>query len=89
MNPPCWQRPGRPDDSHDRIRTFHAGVRGDQAFAAAQERCWRTYHEMLAPFPFTQRLPRLLAPWLRVSRESGCAQGQLLTLLNGAAVRRL
>jgi hypothetical protein len=52
----------------DRIRAFHAGVRGDLAFAAAQERCWRTYHEMLAPFPFTERLPRLLGPWLRVAR---------------------
>ena len=52
------------DSMGDRIRAFHAGVRGDRAFAAAQERCWRTYHEILAPFPFTQRLPRLLAPWL-------------------------
>jgi hypothetical protein len=44
-------------------------VRGDAAFAAAQERCLRTYREVLAPFPFTQRLP-LLAPWLRVPDPS-------------------
>jgi hypothetical protein len=54
------------DSIADRIRAFHSGVRGDAAFAAAQERCLRTYREVLAPFPFTQRLPRLLAPWLRV-----------------------
>jgi hypothetical protein len=54
------------DSIGDRIRAFHAGVRGDEAFAAAQERCLRTYREVLAPFPFTQRLPRLLASWLRV-----------------------
>jgi hypothetical protein len=58
------------DSIGERIRAFHAGVRGDEAFAAAQERCWRTYHEMLAPFPFTQRLPRVLAPWLRVPEGS-------------------
>jgi hypothetical protein len=54
------------DSIGDRIRAFHAGVRGDEAFAAAQERCLRTYRDVLAPFPFTQRLPRLLGPWLRV-----------------------
>lgn len=58
------------DSIGDRIRAFHAGVRGDEAFAAAQERCLRTYREVLAPFPFTQRLPRLLAPWLRVPNAS-------------------
>jgi hypothetical protein len=58
------------DSIGDRIRAFHAGVRGDEAFAAAQERCLRTYREVLAPFPFTQRLPRLLAPWLRVPDAS-------------------
>lgn len=58
------------DSVGDRIRAFHAGVRGDAAFAAAQERCLRTYREVLAPFPFTQRLPRLLAPWLRVPDAS-------------------
>lgn len=58
------------DSIGDRIQAFHAGVRGDQAFAAAQERCLRTYREVLAPFPFTQRLPRLLAPWLRVADAS-------------------
>ena len=58
------------DSIGDRIRAFHVGVRGDLAFAAVQERCWRTYHEMLAPFPFCQRLPRLLAPWLRIPDAS-------------------
>jgi len=58
------------DSIGDRIRAFHASVRGDEAFAAAQARCLRTYRDVLAPFPFTQRLPRLLAPWLRVPDES-------------------
>lgn len=58
------------DSIGDRIRAFHASVRGDDAFAAAQKRCWRTYREVLAPFPFTQRLPRLLAPWLRIPDAS-------------------
>jgi hypothetical protein len=49
----------------ERIRAFHARLGGDEAFAAAQARCRRTYRDQLAPFPFTQRLPRLLAPWLR------------------------
>ncbi len=62
-----WVPLGEIDSIGDRIRAFHAGVRGDEAFAAAQQRCWQTYREVLAPFPFTQRLPRLLAPWLRVA----------------------
>ena len=58
------------DSIGERILAFHRGVRGDAAFGAAQERCLRTYREVLAPFPFTQRLPRLLAPWLRVLAPS-------------------
>jgi len=39
------------DSIGGRIRAFHVGVGGDEAFAAAQERCLRTYREVLAPFP--------------------------------------